>query len=120
MAIPEIVSELVVAAREIAASGLVRGSGGNVSRRVDDRVYISRTQTHLAQAGREDFVMVDFQTGQPLAPGPRPSTELGMHLAAYRACPAATVVFHAHPPYAIALSTLGYDLPAITPDGYLH
>ena len=120
MAVPEIVSELAVAARELAALGLVRGSGGNVSRRVGDTLTISRSGATLGHAAREDFVAVHLSTGQPVGAGLRPSSELAMHLAAYRACPSATVVFHIHPPYAIALGLLGRDLPAITPDGYLH
>ncbi len=43
-----------------------------------------------------------------------------LHHAAYAALPWARVVLHCHPPKAIALGALGRDLPALTPDFYLH
>ncbi|MGE3858275.1 MAG: class II aldolase/adducin family protein, partial [Dehalococcoidia bacterium] len=50
--------------------------------------------------------------GVPVVPGPRPSSELPLHLAVYRSNGAGSVV-HTHPPYATAVSTVLDELPAI-------
>lgn len=43
-----------------------------------------------------------------------PSTELSLHLAAYRACPGAEVVLHVHAPWAVAASCLALErLPLV-------
>lgn len=119
----ELLDEIIEAGRQIVAAGLVRGSGGNLSARQDEQVHITRSGADLGRLQPADFVTI------PLDPSrithhasriPKPSSELAMHLAAYRTRPEAQVILHVHPPKAISLGLLNRSLPAITPDFYLH
>ena len=114
-AVHELVTAVCEAARELVAKGLVLGRGGNVSARDKATVYISPRGAALDQLTPEQLVPVRETDGRPLAGG-RPSSELPMHLACYRARPEAQVVIHCHPPHTIALSTVGETIPALTPD----
>lgn len=100
---PEGPEELCDACHLLYESGLIFSAGGNVSVRVDDHVYITPTGGALGQMQPEDLVKVRLDDGAVLGDG-RPSKELGMHLAMYRARPAARGVVHPHPPSAIAWS----------------
>ncbi len=112
------IDSLITAGREIVQSGLAQGSGGNLSYRDGNTIHITASGAKLDALTTDDFVAV---TAEGRAASPRkPSSELLMHLAAYAALPWAQVVLHAHPPKAIALGALGRDLPALTPDFYLH
>lgn len=119
-----LVDELIVAGQQIVAADLVRGSGGNLSCRLTpDVIAITRSGVDLGRLTPADFVTVPLAVAEPAAPAPaanRPSSELAMHRAAYQAQPAAQTVLHVHPPQAISLGLLGRELPAITPDFYLH
>lgn len=97
-------------------SGLVLGAGGNLSCRLGGAVHITASGAKLGALTPDDFVAV----GDRATPSRKPSSELQLHTAVYAALPWASVVLHAHPPQAIALGALGRDLPALTPDFYLH
>jgi L-fuculose-phosphate aldolase len=115
----QLLSELIEAGKEIVSQGLVRGSGGNVSGLATNQLWITRSGANLGTLTETDFVLVEnhsASTGQQ----PRPSSELAMHLAVYKAQPETTIVLHVHPPKAISLGLLGLPLPALTPDFYLH
>ena len=93
------------------------GSGGNLSLRQDDTVFVSRSGCPLHQLTPDDFLTLDLNApySRP-ATDPRPSLETPMHLAAYRTRPDAVVVVHCHPVNALAWAMQGQDLPACTPD----
>jgi L-fuculose-phosphate aldolase len=48
--------------------------------------------------------------GRVLDAGPRPSTEIAIHLVSYRERSDVEAVIHTHPPHAVALSIAGVDL----------
>lgn len=112
------IDSLITASREIMQSGLAQGSGGNLSYRDGDTIHITASSAKLGTLTAEDFVAVTAE-GHTASPR-KPSSEFLMHRAVYAALPWARVVLHAHPPKAIALGALGRDLPALTPDFYLH
>ena len=113
---------LIAVGREIVQSGLVQGSGGNLSCLINGTIHITASGAKLGALTADDFVTVGAGLSplQEGAPARRPSSELPLHLAVYAALPWAQVVLHAHPPKAIALGALGRDLPALTPDFYLY
>jgi L-fuculose-phosphate aldolase len=107
--------------RELVEKGLVLGSGGNLSYRAGERMFITRSGARLHQLTPDDFLPVDLAVPYRRSPvGPHPSTETPMHQAAYRARPEARVVLHCHPVNAIAWAMLGEPLPALTPDFTLY
>ncbi len=73
-------ADVVQACRELAASGLVIGSAGNVSARSGDLVLVTPTGAPLAALTADDLAVVDLDGAlidAPLAP----TSELPLHLA---------------------------------------
>ena len=102
---------VVAACRELAASGLVVGSAGNVSARAGDLVLVTPTGARLATLAAEELAVVDLD-GENVDGPLRPTSELPLHLAVYRRCDAGAVV-HTHPPMATAVACVADELPCI-------
>ena len=105
--------EIVRVTRIAADQGLIRSSDGNLSVRLDENRYlVTPSGLHKMSMEPDDPVVVD-QHGEVLVgkPGLRPTTELPMHLEAYRQRPDILAVLHAHPPYATALTIAGLPFP---------
>ena len=103
---------VAAASRELAASGLVHGTAGNVSERVGELVAITPTGAALDQLAAEQVTVVDLD-GAPAAGELEPSSELGLHLRVYERCGAGAVV-HTHAPMATALAcVLADELPCV-------
>ncbi len=104
--------EIVRVGQRMHARELVDGFSGNISARVDAE-HILATPSGLAKGmlTPEQLIIVDMQ-GQLVeaAPGLRPTSELLMHLEAYRRRPDISAVVHAHPMTAIALTIAGVSL----------
>lgn len=102
---------VAAAARRLAAEGLVLGAAGNVSVSCRDRVAVTATGALLAQLTPAEVVVVDLD-GRPLEDGPEATSELALHLGAYRGHGAGAVV-HTHSPVATALSCVLDELPVV-------
>lgn len=105
-------------AREIYSRKLSGATDGNLSIRIgDDRFVTTPSGVHKGRLTPADMVVVD-QRGLPQGPGQRrrdgkvlkPSSEIGLHLEAYRRRPEVGAVIHAHPPMAIAYTLAGGKL----------
>ncbi|MEE4164735.1 MAG: class II aldolase/adducin family protein [Desulfocapsaceae bacterium] len=99
-----LIEELITYSKILYERKLIHATGGNTSVRDGDIVWISQTGAKLGELTESEIVKVDLN-GTVLA-GSRPSKEMGMHLAMYRARPEAGAAIHAHPTFSIALSTL--------------
>ncbi|MCF6526289.1 class II aldolase/adducin family protein [Streptomyces sp. JJ36] len=104
-------SAVVRTARRTVADGLVVGTSGNVSARVDDTVLVTPTGVSYDRLGPDDLCAVDL-AGRPVAGTLRPTSELPLHLAVYASTGARAVV-HTHAVHATAVSTLVDELPAV-------
>jgi L-fuculose-phosphate aldolase len=102
---------VAAAARRLAGEGLVLGSAGNVSERADELVAVTPTGAVLECVAPEDVVVVDLD-GTRVEGDLAPTSELGLHLGAYRRFGAGAVV-HAHAPMATALGCVLDELPVI-------
>ncbi len=102
---------LVATARRTVADGLVVGTSGNVSVRVGDTVLVTPTGVPYDRLSPDDVVGVALDGRQVLGTL-RPTSELPMHLAVYRATGARAVV-HTHAVHSTAVSTLVRELPLI-------
>ena len=103
---------LVQACRELAQTGLVVGSAGNVSARSGDLVLVTPTGTRLATVAEDELAVIDLDG--TLVDGPLlPTSELPLHLAVYRSFAAAGAVVHTHPPMATAVACVADELPCI-------
>ncbi|MDF3293559.1 class II aldolase/adducin family protein [Streptomyces silvisoli] len=103
--------EVVATARRTADEGLVVGTSGNVSARVGDLVLVTPSGVRYDRLGDADLVAVGLDGGQRIG-ALRPTSELPMHLAVYRATDARAIV-HTHAVHATAVSTLVDELPAV-------
>jgi len=102
---------VVETAQTMSREGLSPGRSGNVSARTDGGILI--TPTGLAYDGLtpEQIVLVRDDGTSP-AGALRPSSELPLHLAVYRARPEAQAVVHCHSLNATALACAGRGIPA--------
>jgi L-fuculose-phosphate aldolase len=100
------------AAQALAARGLVEGTSGNVSARIDERL-VCLTPSSLAYdaMGLDDLVIVDLD-GVVVEGERTPTTEKALHLACYRAYPEVGGVIHSHPVYATMFALARQPIPA--------
>lgn len=108
--------EIVQVGRLMYEKGFICASDGNISARLEDgRILITPSGLHKGLLEPDQLVVVDEQ-GQRVAPYAtanrhlKPTSELPMHLEAYRRRPDISAVVHAHPPITIALSIAGIAL----------
>lgn len=108
---------LAAVARKLVESGFVRGAAGSVSLRWEDQCYISPAGARLDRLGAADFIplAIDGRNSWQIS---RASSEHALHLACYRARPAAMTVLRLHPTHCVALGCAGLSLHAISPDFY--
>jgi L-fuculose-phosphate aldolase len=92
------------------AEGLAEGTSGNLSVRSGDLVAVTPSGVPYEQLDPGSICVVDLEGGW-VDGGLRPSTELPMHLAVYRATDAGAVV-HTHSTWAAAVSMVADELPA--------
>jgi L-fuculose-phosphate aldolase len=96
--------------RALEARGLVTGSSGNVSARLDQGMLITPTGAAGPSVTPESLVRttLDGMWEGPLLP----SSEWQMHAAIYARHARAQVIVHTHSDYATALASLRQPLPA--------
>lgn len=105
-------SQTVAIAQEMARSGLVVATAGNISIRVgDSQVAITPSRLPYATMTADDICVVDLD-GNSVEGSANPSSEMQLHLDVYRSSDAQAVV-HTHSQAAAAVSTLVTELPAI-------
>jgi len=120
--------EIIQISRMLHQGGYCLGYDGNVSVRLsDDRFLLTPSGVGKAFVRADQLVTVDWEgnlagSGQYGAQrGLRPSSEVLLHLEAYRQRPDVQAVVHAHPPIAIALSIAGVSLArCLLPDIVLY
>ncbi|HUC94245.1 MAG TPA: class II aldolase/adducin family protein [Paenibacillus sp.] len=108
--------ELSNYARKTVANKLVVGPGGNISAKHEHNMYLSPSGFALDEIEPEQWVEVDIASGAITDNGLRPSSEVLMHLYAYRENPHIGAIVHTHPPYCIAFTLVEQDLPVMFPD----
>ena len=96
--------QVVDACQHLSRSGLVVGTAGNVSIRVDDVVVISPSGVDYEAMSAADVGIHDMQ-GNVVDATLEPSSELALHLAVYGSSDH-TAVVHTHAPASTALSTV--------------
>ncbi len=98
--------EIVSVGRRLWQRGLVGGSEGNVSVRVEGgRIVTTPSGACKGFLEPDDLVVTDLH-GRALGAG-RPSSELKMHVAIYAARADVRAVVHAHPPTATGFAIAG-------------
>ncbi|MBD3235037.1 MAG: class II aldolase/adducin family protein [candidate division Zixibacteria bacterium] len=106
----KITNEIREIGRLIYDKGLAAGTDGNISYKVaDDRLLITASGTCLGELRATDILYIDF-AGTILSGKGTVSSELPMHIAAYKNRLNIKAVVHAHPPVATGFSIAGINL----------
>ena len=106
----DLAGKVLATARAMNASGINRGSAGNVSARCAGGFIITPTGMAYDDCTSADMVSVG---ADGTAGGPRkPSSEWRFHRDIYAARPGAGAVVHTHSPFATALACQGQGIPA--------
>ncbi len=98
----DIRKELIKTGVRIVREKLVVASGGNISARSGNRMYIKAKATNLDSKSPKSYVEVDLSTGR--VKSGVPSSELPMHTACYAARKDIGAVIHLHPVFATAVA----------------
>jgi L-fuculose-phosphate aldolase len=101
---------VVEVGRRLAERGLVTGTSGNLSMRVGQVVVATPAGSDLQSLSASELSVIDLD-GARLA-GPRPTSEVPLHLAVYRSTPA-TAIAHTHAVASTAISCVYDELPAL-------
>jgi ribulose-5-phosphate 4-epimerase/fuculose-1-phosphate aldolase len=97
--------QLVAVGNRLAAAGLVRGSEGNLSVRLNDsECLVTPTGSELGNLDPADLVVVAVDGSK--VPD-RASSEVHLHLELYRRRGDARAIVHAHPPRLLSLDADG-------------
>jgi L-fuculose-phosphate aldolase len=103
----------------VVRAGLVVGSGGNLSARApgSDEIWVTAAGTWLDRLDRDAFVAVRVSDGAVVGDATAaPTTELGLHVATYRARPDVNAVVHLHPQLLVLLDAMGERVRLLTTD----
>ena len=116
----EVRRDVLHVCRRLYERGLVAGTDGNVSVRLSkDRLLATPTGMSKGFLQADDLVVCDLE-GKQLAGKRKLTTEIRIHLAAYRGRDDVCAVVHAHPPHATAFAVARQALDErIMPEAYI-
>ena len=108
---------LLETAQAMARHGLVTGTSGNASLRLEPRdgtPLLAITPSHKPYAGMtpEDILVTDFDV-EPVEGDLVPSSETLLHVAIYQARSDVQAVLHTHSIFATVMAVAGLELPPI-------
>ena len=105
--------DVLDAAKGMLHRGLVAGTAGNVSGRLDEeRICLTPSSVAYETMTLEDLVVTDLQ-GNVLEGSRGPTSEKALHLACYRRYPEIGGVIHSHAAYATMFALVHEPIPAI-------
>jgi L-fuculose-phosphate aldolase len=103
---------VVRACQQLLATGLVRGTSGNVSVRRAEAVAVSPTGVPYPELTPAAVPVLGLD-GDPLDGALAPTSELALHLAVYRARPDVAAIVHTHSMFATVFAVLGEPIPPV-------
>ena len=105
--------EVLAAAKQMLADGLVEGTSGNISGRLaDGLVCLSPSSVPYDTMTLDDLVVVDLD-GKVVQGERSPTTEKDLHLGALRRYPELGSVIHTHAVYATMFALAHEPVPAV-------
>jgi L-fuculose-phosphate aldolase len=102
---------LIATAKMLVASGLIQGTAGNLSARVENGFLITPTGMPCDQLAPEHIVEMRLDGGMDCGQL-KPSSEWRMHRDILVARPEVSAIIHVHSPYATALACARREIPA--------
>ena len=109
--------EIVVATgKRMLADGLVQGTWGNISIRLDEhRMIVTPSGRDYERLTADELVIVDIDTLEYDSPI-KPTSEKKIHAAIYRDRPDIGAVIHSHPWNGCAVASTRREMPITTPE----
>jgi L-fuculose-phosphate aldolase len=107
-------NEIVAYAALLWKRRLVAGASGNLSVRLDDGTILVTPSGRSLRALAPDELVRVRADGTAADPSARPTSELPLHLSAYRVRPDIRCVVHTHPTYCVGWSKCGELFPLDT------
>jgi L-fuculose-phosphate aldolase len=106
-------NEIIRVMRIVTGQGMIRSNDGNISIRLDDEHFlVTPSGLYKMALKAADLIVVNWQNEVVKGrSGLRPTSEMLMHLEAYRQRKDIRAALHAHPPYATALTIAGEAFP---------
>ncbi len=102
--------KVLATALAMNASGINRGTAGNVSARVDDGFLITPTGLAYEELAPAEIVAMNYDGS--FSGKLKPSSEWRFHRDIYVRRPEVGAIVHAHPPFATALACMDCAIPA--------
>ncbi len=98
--------------------GLLSSFDGNLSLKInDDLILITPKECHKGLVQEEDFVLVDMNGSIVSNSNKKPTSDLQIHLEAYRSRKDIKAFIHAHPPTVVSLTVAGVEINSpVLPD----
>lgn len=111
-------AQLAHVGAEAVRTGLVIGSGGNLSARASGsgQCWITAAGSWLDRLGPAEFSLISIPDGGSQGGHPHPSSEWRLHTETYARRPDVNAIIHLHPQTSVLLTALGYDVALITTD----
>jgi L-fuculose-phosphate aldolase len=115
------VKERVLAtAKELLQKGLVEGTSGNVSGRMEDgTICVTPSSIPYETMTLDDLVVLDLD-GNVVEGEKGPTSEKALHLACYRAFPEVGGVIHSHARFATMFAVVREPVPAAIEEVVVH
>ena len=108
--------DLKTASHFLYQKGLTSGYDGNLSLKVSDKfILVTPTNCHKGLIEESDFILID-SNGNVISNGNKePTSDLIIHLEAYKKRPDITALIHAHPPTLISLTVadINFNQPVL-------
>jgi L-fuculose-phosphate aldolase len=95
--------------RRLYSQGLTTASGGNISVRCEEGIFITPSALDKGCIRGKQIGMMAF-TGENLTPDLKPSIESAMHIAIYGKRPDVNAIVHAHPPIATSFTAIHKEI----------
>ncbi|WP_369901262.1 L-fuculose-phosphate aldolase [Bacillus manliponensis] len=107
--------DVVEYGKKLIASGLTKGTGGNISifNREKGLVAMSPSGLEYFETEPEDVVVLNLD-GEIVDGKRNPSSELDMHLIFYKQREDLNALVHTHSPYAKTIASLGWEIPPVS------
>ncbi|MBN2301771.1 MAG: class II aldolase/adducin family protein [Lentisphaerae bacterium] len=102
--------ELVRYGVKIANARLVAGAGGNISAKEGAVIWMKPSGLAMDDMTPDDLCGMDLKSGRQIEGRNKPTSEVNMHLAVYRARPDVMALFHTHSPWACGVLSAGVEL----------
>lgn len=112
---PSLRREIITACQALSAEGMVIGTWGNVSVRVEQGLLVTPSRVDYATMEADDLVVVSWEGGKISGTRP-PSSEMELHRLLLLHRPDLGAIVHTHSRYASALACAQRSLPVCIED----